>query len=376
MPLCKMSKRTLKAVERFGKDSDENSSESEEPKRKSKKKNSTKSFTSKNGAVPKQKSVKQSENEEETTEIQERKASKRKYTKKKDNDNEKLTTVKQSEKDNEHTDEQEGKPSKRKYRRKQGNRNEDLAQNKCVVNSSEKNSENAVENIELNTACHKNSQICNSEASSSQKPNLKKLSTRNAKEKPNAKSLKHSVSNDNINLGNFASTTQNTTRKRSAASSSDGTLSVEHLLEKKSRLKQELSGEIPLNSRLQPKKRFPHFKNVEEKKLPPQLAKAVKLLNATKVVSQKKVQEINTEVTKDIERAVVQAQQKVNTPQSIVKKEYIHQKEQGKTDMLKSKLKAIETFRKSKKGPGYMKKRAKVVRAPKEDAGLSESSDE
>lgn len=63
-----------------------------------------------------------------------------------------------------------------------------------------------------------------------------------------------------------------------------------------------------------------------------------------------------------------------------VRKEQLHakqtipQKERDKADALKSKLRAIEAFRKSKAGPGFVKKRPKVLTPLKDDAGLSESS--
>lgn len=54
--------------------------------------------------------------------------------------------------------------------------------------------------------------------------------------------------------------------------------------------------------------------------------------------------------------------------------EFIPQRERDKNDALRNKLKAIEIFRKSKQGPGFVKKRAQVIRKLKEDAELSESS--
>lgn len=58
----------------------------------------------------------------------------------------------------------------------------------------------------------------------------------------------------------------------------------------------------------------------------------------------------------------------------ILTKEVIPQKERDKVDILKSKLKAIEIYRKSKI-EGKQGKRIKKVRQPKEDAELSENSD-
>lgn len=54
--------------------------------------------------------------------------------------------------------------------------------------------------------------------------------------------------------------------------------------------------------------------------------------------------------------------------------EFIPQRERDKNDALRNKLKAIEIFRKSKQGPGFVKKRPQVIRKLKEDAELSESS--
>lgn len=56
------------------------------------------------------------------------------------------------------------------------------------------------------------------------------------------------------------------------------------------------------------------------------------------------------------------------------KKEVIYQKELDKSQMLRAKMRAIEVFRKSKKGPGYLKKSQCKKRLPKEEAELSESS--
>lgn len=54
--------------------------------------------------------------------------------------------------------------------------------------------------------------------------------------------------------------------------------------------------------------------------------------------------------------------------------EVIPQRESDKTAIVNTKLKAIELFRTSQKGPGFIKKRKKTVRKPKADAELSESS--
>lgn len=62
-------------------------------------------------------------------------------------------------------------------------------------------------------------------------------------------------------------------------------------------------------------------------------------------------------------------------PTAVPVSEYIPQREKDKANALKKKLRAIEVFRKSKKGPGYMKKKKKTTREIKENAELSESSD-
>lgn len=62
-------------------------------------------------------------------------------------------------------------------------------------------------------------------------------------------------------------------------------------------------------------------------------------------------------------------------PLKIIRDDFIPQRERAKVDSLKSKLKAIEVFRKSKQGPGFVKKGKKVVRLVKAEAELSESSD-
>lgn len=92
----------------------------------------------------------------------------------------------------------------------------------------------------------------------------------------------------------------------------------------------------------------------------------LEVLKETKKRSKRKQKEIETEVQKKIE--------KVQPAKNIHKKEVIPQREKDKSNLLRNKLKAIEVFRKSKQGPGYVSKNKKVVRKPKEDAELSESS--
>lgn len=104
----------------------------------------------------------------------------------------------------------------------------------------------------------------------------------------------------------------------------------------------------------------------------------VKVLNDTKKLSRHKVKEMKIALNE----MLLKMEREANAPSTstvisnrVHRKEAIPQKEKQKADLLKSKLKAVEVFRKSKQGPGYIKKRKKVVRVPKEDAGLSESSD-
>lgn len=95
-----------------------------------------------------------------------------------------------------------------------------------------------------------------------------------------------------------------------------------------------------------------------------------KILKETKKQSKKKLKQINTEMQEQLEKT------KTTRPRNLHKKETIPQKERDKTDLLRSKLKAIEVFRTSKEGPGFVSKRKKLAKRPKEDAELSESSSE
>ncbi|EFA03362.2 hypothetical protein TcasGA2_TC013347 [Tribolium castaneum] len=98
----------------------------------------------------------------------------------------------------------------------------------------------------------------------------------------------------------------------------------------------------------------------------------IKILKATTVRSKKRVEEIHQEVQKEIEE---RKDRTVNL-QRLHKKEVIPQKQKDKAEMLKNRIKAVETFRKSKQGPGYVKKRGKVKREPQKDSSyLSEDSD-
>lgn len=96
----------------------------------------------------------------------------------------------------------------------------------------------------------------------------------------------------------------------------------------------------------------------------------IEILKQTKARSVKKVAEIETAIKNEI----ADKETKKRETRNLHMKEVIPQKEMDKAQLLKRKMKAIETFRKSKQGPGYVKKRGKVVRQQKEDAELSESS--
>lgn len=63
-------------------------------------------------------------------------------------------------------------------------------------------------------------------------------------------------------------------------------------------------------------------------------------------------------------------------PTRVRKKETIPQKARDQTTLLRNKLKAIEVFRKGKQGPGYVPKRERKRRMPKDEAELSESSED
>lgn len=63
-------------------------------------------------------------------------------------------------------------------------------------------------------------------------------------------------------------------------------------------------------------------------------------------------------------------------PTRVPKNETIPQKARDQTTLLRNKLKAIEVFRKGKQGPGYVPKRERKRKVPKDDAELSESSDD
>ncbi|CAG9835230.1 unnamed protein product [Diabrotica balteata] len=99
----------------------------------------------------------------------------------------------------------------------------------------------------------------------------------------------------------------------------------------------------------------------------------IKILTATTSNSARIVKEINTDVLKVLEEKP--KPKKVVPIKSLHTKDVIHQRLRDKSTSLRNKIKAIEVYRKSKLGPGYVAKRKKTVLIPKEDAELSEESD-
>lgn len=104
--------------------------------------------------------------------------------------------------------------------------------------------------------------------------------------------------------------------------------------------------------------------------IPPVLEKdeEIQLLKATSSKSLKRTEEIEKEVRNEIEQVKKQCLPNMH------KRDVIHQKLRDKSDLLRNKLKAIEVYRKSKKGPGYIPKREKKKILMKKDAELSEDS--
>lgn len=82
---------------------------------------------------------------------------------------------------------------------------------------------------------------------------------------------------------------------------------------------------------------------------------------------------VNLKVSKE------KAEQKIKLPaktkEQLHIKETIPQKERAQKNALKTKLRAIEIFRKSKQGPGFIPKRVNKIRNLKDEAELSESRD-
>lgn len=107
----------------------------------------------------------------------------------------------------------------------------------------------------------------------------------------------------------------------------------------------------------------------KRQKLP--LDEDIEVLKKTRAISKKKVEEIKRSAMDQLK--VGKESERVEA-RHFHKKEVIPQKQMDQIQLIRRKMKAIEAFRKSKQGPGYVKKRGKVVRHLKEDADLSESS--
>ncbi|XP_066255431.1 DNA excision repair protein ERCC-5 [Euwallacea similis] len=121
-----------------------------------------------------------------------------------------------------------------------------------------------------------------------------------------------------------------------------------------------------------------------------QVDEEVNLLAGVVTQSERKIEEINTTIEKKLKSVEAECLKNPpsssgqatrnyrpeNRPTRIFRKESIPQKDRDQSLLLRNKLKAIETFRKGKHGPGFVLRRERKRRLAKEDAELSESSDE
>lgn len=96
----------------------------------------------------------------------------------------------------------------------------------------------------------------------------------------------------------------------------------------------------------------------------------VKVLQQTRTRSRRRLAQMEEDAKEKLQE---EKARKTRISSVLHTKEVIIQKELDKKNLLRSKLKAIEVFRKSKQGPGYVQKRQKLVLEPKADAELSES---
>lgn len=96
----------------------------------------------------------------------------------------------------------------------------------------------------------------------------------------------------------------------------------------------------------------------------------VKVLQETSARSRRRLAQMEEDAEEKLQE---EKARKTRISSVLHTKEVIIQKELDKKNVLRSKLRAIEVFRKSKQGPGYVKKRQKQVAEPKADAELSES---
>lgn len=88
----------------------------------------------------------------------------------------------------------------------------------------------------------------------------------------------------------------------------------------------------------------------------------------------RKDSDTNKKAKNDPEKEISSSSKLEKINLKIISKETIPQKERDKSLLLKNKMKAIELFRKSKQGPGFVKKRKRTEIQPKDEAELSESS--
>lgn len=97
----------------------------------------------------------------------------------------------------------------------------------------------------------------------------------------------------------------------------------------------------------------------------------IKVLQQTRTRSRRRLAQMEDDAKEKLQS---EKARKTRISSALHTKEVIIQKELDKKNLLRSKLKAIEVFRKSKQGPGYVKKRQKQeILEPKADAELSES---
>ncbi|KAL3281160.1 hypothetical protein HHI36_004378 [Cryptolaemus montrouzieri] len=97
----------------------------------------------------------------------------------------------------------------------------------------------------------------------------------------------------------------------------------------------------------------------------------LKILQATEALSEKRIEEIKKEAEKRIEEEI---NKKRLINRKLHSKEYIPQKERDQRNLVRTRLKAIEVFRKSKIDPPKKKGGVNKANTIKDDAGLSESS--
>ncbi|KAK9879714.1 hypothetical protein WA026_006774 [Henosepilachna vigintioctopunctata] len=97
----------------------------------------------------------------------------------------------------------------------------------------------------------------------------------------------------------------------------------------------------------------------------------LKLLKKTEILSQKRIEEIKKEAENKLQKEI---NKKKLITRKLHRKEVIPQREQDQKNVMRTRLRAIEVFRKSNIDPSRKKGVGYKVRTAKEDAGLSESS--